>query len=203
MATSIRQAQADLLNSGDLDKLGADFELTETEDALILAAAYLVEQAQNELSKGGHVSSGELSDSIVANDPKESAGRVSIDVEALFYYQFINKGVRGLKGGSGQYSFKTAYPSKDMVASIEKWMKRSGKASTNVNKKHTISANEAKNVSVSELDAAYAVAKSIKTKGIKASHFFDKAIELAENYVQSELGKSFTADIINALPESI
>lgn len=203
MAASIAQAQNAFLKSGGLDDLGSEFEPTETEDALVLAAAYLVEQAQNELSKSGYVSSGELSDSIVANDPKESKGRVEIEIEALFYYQFINKGVQGLKGGSGEYSFKTANPSKDMVKSIDKWMKRSGKASSNVNKKHTVSANEAKNVAVSELNAAYVVAKSIKAKGIRASHFFDKAIDMATRYVQTELGKSFSADIINALPDSI
>lgn len=203
MAVSISEAQANLLMGGFLDSLGSNFEPTQTEDALVLAAAYLVDQAQRELDRTGHVSSGELSDSIIANDPKESNNKISIDVEALFYYQFQNKGVRGTKSGAGQYSFKTSNPSKEMIKDIQKWMKRSGRSSANVNKRHTVSANEAKDVSVSELNSAYATAKSIKMKGIKASHFFDKAIELAEAYMERELGKSFSADIINALPDSI
>lgn len=203
MATGINQAQANLLNSGFLDDLGSDFEPTQTTDALILAAAYLVEQAQNELSKAGHVSSGNLSDSIVANDPQEINNKVSIDVEALFYYQFLNKGVRGTKGGAGQYSFKSSYPSTEMVSAIEAWIKRSGKASTNVDKKRSASAKEVKNKTVSELDTAYAVARAIKQKGIRATYFFDRAIALATKYTEQELGKSFSADIINAIPPTI
>lgn len=203
MATSIGQAQASLLGTDFLDNLGSEFEAPETQDALILAAAYLVEQAQNELNKSGHVSSGGLSDSIVANDPTETNGNISIDIEANFYYQFLNKGVKGLKSGSGEYAFKTKLPSKDMVKDIQKWMQRAGKASTRVDKKRSVSYNEVKNKSVSELNSAFAVARSIKNKGIKATRFFDKAIELAERYMQEELGKSFTADIINAIPKTI
>lgn len=199
---AINKAQAELLASGFLDTIGSDdFTPKDSLTTLIIAAAYLVEQAQKELRN--NVSSGALSSSIKALDPKGTRAGIYIDVEMLFYGQFLNAGVRGTRRGSGEYKFKHDMPSRDMVNQISRWLKKAGKSSFNVNAKKSIYKNERKNKSISEIDNAFAVARSIKQKGIKAVRFMDKAAELATAFVAREMGEALTVDIINSLPDTL
>lgn len=202
---NINTAQRQLLAEGFLDRIGgndfSDFVPKESMKALITLSGILIENAQKNLQQQGSVSSGALSDSFVVNDPKYIDSKISLDVMANFYYRFLNKGVRGTKRGSGQFAFKTSNPSQAMVKSIEKWISRSGLSSANVTK--SVSSLESKNKTVGQFSKAYAVARSIKMKGIRATNFYDKAVQIAEGYARDVLGRALKVDIIDSLPEKL
>lgn len=201
----ISTQQAKLLADGFLDTIGgqneSDFKPTESLKGLIDVAAILITSAQKTLDSQGHVTSGELSDSLQVQSPYIESGVITLNVEALFYYQFLNKGIRGTNGGTGKYSFKSANPSRKMVKSIEKWIQRAGLSSYSVSK--SVSNNERKNKTVSQYQRAYAVARSIKQKGIRPTHFFDQAVQIANGYAQDILGKSLIVDIVNSMPTDL
>jgi len=201
---SINKAQAQLLATDFLDSLGRDadaFQPDETLTELIMLAGEFVIAAQNNLNKGGHVSSGKLNDSLKVLNPYENISKIVVDVEALFYYQFLNKGVKGIKSGNGQYAFKTSYPSKDMVNAITEWLKKAKSSTTNINK--SISRLEKKNRTLAQYQKAYAVARSIKMLGIKKTSFFDNAVKDIQQIAKGELAKSFKVDIINTIPKNL
>lgn len=202
---SISSAQASFVSSGNISDFGSDKDFTPRESlsALVKLSAMLVENAQSNLNASGQVSSGALSDSIQASEPITNGKGLHIDISALDYYDYQNKGVRGTKGGgsSGNYAFKNNFPSEAMVSAIDKWMKRGGMATRNVTK--TVSKQETKNKAISELSADYEVARSIKIHGIKGSGYFDKAVKLAQAYAKDILGQALTVDIINSLPKKL
>lgn len=207
MAQSISSAQSAFLKSGQISNFGSakDFEPRESLSALIQLAAMIIENAQSNLQSAGQVSSGALSDSFKSTDPIEKGNAIYIQISALDYYDFQNKGVKGTKGGSssGGYAFKNAFPSQAMVSAIDKWIKHGHAVTRNTSKKHTISKNESKNAGISDLDNAYMVARSIKIKGIKGSGYFDKAVKLAQAYAKDILGKALLIDVVNAIPNKI
>jgi hypothetical protein len=207
MAQSISSAQKSFLSGGGLNNLGSDkggdFEPDESLKALIQLAGLLIETAQTNLRQSAQVSSGALSDSFKVNDPQEAGKIIRLEIQAADYFDFQNKGVRGVRGGnsSGGYGFKSSFPSTEMVNSISKWIAR-GAAST-VNVKKSASKLESKNKTISEFDHAFAVARSIKIHGIKGSGYFDKAIKIAQDYSREILGKALAIDIIQSLPKNL
>lgn len=206
MATSITKAQSSALSEGFLNGLGSnpefvDFPIDESVKALYQLAGYLIEEANSNLEKGGHISSGELADSHKVVNPQIVAGNITMEIEALARYAFLNKGVRGTKSGNGLYSFKSSYPSKDMVKEIRAWMARAGISTRNIQK--TVSKLEKKRKSISEYDSAYAMARSIKMKGIKPTGYFDKAIRSAQSRAKDVLGKALVVDVITSLPKNL
>ena len=210
MPTSISKSQASLLASGFLDSIGSNpelnnLELNETLTTLILLAGELIEEANKNLQAGGHISSGKLSASMKVLDPQMFGKSIRLDVQALKYLMFLNKGVKGTKGGTGEFSFKNSYPSKSMVNEIQKWIKRAGASSFNVKK--PVSHLEHKRKSVASLNTgrntAYAVARGIKIHGIKPTHFFDNAVKTIRADVKTELAKALKVDVINSLPKKL
>lgn len=206
MAQSITRSQAELLASNFLDSIGSnpeysDIELDESLIALIQLAGELILDATQNLEKRGNVSSGALISSFKVRDPQMEAGAVQLDIEALDYYDFLNKGVKGTKGGSGKYAFKSAYPSDKMVKAIAAWIGRAGLSTFNVKK--SVSKLEKKNKSISKIDRAYAVARSIKMKGIKKTGYLDKAINATKKKAVERLGKALTADVVRSLPTTL
>lgn len=204
---SITSAQNAFVSSGRISDFGSEENFTPRESlsALIKLSALLVETAQNNLIAGGQVSSGALSDSFQASEPIQKGGSLHIDISALDYYDYQNKGVRGTRGGasSGGYAFKNAFPSEAMVSAIEKWIGHGHAVTKHLLKKHAISKTEEKNSALSDMDSAYAVARSIKIHGIKGTGYFDKAVKLAQSYAKDVLGTALSVDIINALPKKL
>lgn len=198
---SINKAQADLLASGFLDDLGSEETLQprETFSEIILIAGEMVEDMQDNLNKSNTNASGNLSASIQLGEPEVSGKLFKVDVYMNYYGQFINKGVRGTKSGSGLYAFKHDFPSKSMVDAIREWIKAGKLKVTNTNPKKTISKNEKKNASIGKLDNAYAVARSIKQHGIKPTGFLDKAVDSTITKVKDRLGLALKIDIINSI----
>lgn len=207
MAKSISQAQKEFLSGGTITDYGTSrdtpFVPEESEKALIKLAGILITNARNNLQRSSQVSSGELSDSFQVVNPVSNDKIITLDIEALEYYDFQNKGVKGIRGGNstGGYAFKNAFPSTEMVKSITGWMQRAGMSTANVMKPS--SKLEKKNKNISQMDGAYSVARSIKIKGIRGSGYFDKAVKIAENYAEEVLGQALVIDIINTLPDRL
>lgn len=206
---SISKAQAEALAEGFLDSIGVDrvgLFPKETYSELILLAGELIQDAQQNLIRSNSISSGALSGSLVAEDPRQEGNIVAIDVLMNFYGLFVNAGVKGTRAGGSTagYSFKNEIVGRKMLAAIEEWLKR-GKISTATIKKRKYSPygsherKQAKLGALHEADAAYAVARSIKQKGIKATGFLDAAVRTTRAKVSDRLGAALKIDIINSL----
>lgn len=200
---SISKVQAEALAEGFLDTIGGgdadNINPRSTFTELILIAGEFIESAQKNLIASNRNASGNLSASLVANEPTLEGKTLRIDIEMNYYGLFVNSGVKGTRGGSstGGYSFKHDLPSKDMVAEINKWIDL-GKISVR-NVKKSYGKREGKQVTISQLDSAYAVARSIKMKGLKGTGFIDKAVKSTEDKVGSRLGAALVIDLHNSL----
>ena len=200
ISVSINKAQAAALADGFVDSVSNDtkdgLRPRETLTGLFLLAGEFIEDTQKNL--GNSNASGELSKSLKLNEPVKSAGTVKVDVLMNFYGQYINKGVKGVKGGTGEYSFKTLFPSRKMVEALEKSISRAKKSSRNTSSKAK-SKGDQKNRSISNTSKAWGAAVNIKKYGITATHFVDKAAITTSAKVSEKLGHAFKIDILNSL----
>lgn len=207
MGLGINNQQAKAVKEGFLDTLGLDrngFEPRQTINELQLIAGDLVDEAQKNLIKNNSIASGNLSESIIAGEPEASGGTVSIDVAMNFYGRFVDKGVKGTRGGKSNagYFFKYELPSKKMVAALKEWMDR-GKISVRESKQFKVhgrhDAKSRKLAKLSEVNAAYVISRSIKMKGLKPTGFMEKAIDTTTRTVADRLGQALKIDIIDGL----
>lgn len=215
MAKSTKQLQDELLSDSLLNQLGAsekDFasarELPILEQLLIRAAANFIIRVRENLQALGVDDTGTLSDGITQGDLIKDSQGYSISVgypkgsKAAGYYDFVNKGVKGVKNQSvnSPYSFKTISPSRSMVGNIESWIKRNNIRANDV----AITKVQAKRQSLSKMASetskkkslAYVVARSIKSKGLKKRPFFDNAVD-------SIFGKDFTTAVSKIVGQDI
>lgn len=208
MATSITKSQADLLASDMLDSFGSSKDELQPKGSLSVLfqlAGGLVDEAQKNLARADRVASGALSQSIKIIDPYKKGKTIHVDIEALFYYQFIDAGVRGTKGGNGLYKFKNDFPSKKMVTAFRKWLIKEG-IKGGVDKKYRgISKRDDFRKSITETSqaVAYAMARSTKQHGLKRTNFMAKAIAKIDKRAEKELGAAFKIDVINSLPAKL
>jgi len=201
---SISKQQAELLADGLLDDagFGSDESLQprETIAELLLLAAELVESAQENLNAAKANASGELSESIEVEEPKTAPGIIQVDVTMNFYGQFINKGVKGTRSGSGLYKFKTEFPGENMVKAFVDYQKQARSKIGSV-KKHI--GYENKNAAIAQKQSAYAMARATKQHGIKATYFMDLAIAETDEKVSERLGDALAIDVLNSLPDEL
>lgn len=212
MAVSISQAQA-RAGTDFLEEYGEGPEnFRATSGALERLAGELVSRAEQNLIKSGRIATGKLSESIKPKDPQIVGNKVQIDIEALYYYMFIDKGVKGTKGGSGEFSFKNDRVGKKMKNEIRKWFIREGlKARTIKNEKLKAKTNRKiskrekfrKTIAETSDNVAYAIARSIKQKGLKKTNFMTKAIRDVRKMAKEELGKGFKVDIMAMIPKKL
>ncbi len=197
------KATLDYLNSiGSTDR-GDNLVLGNSAAALVQLAGFLIGEATDNLDKGGNVATGDTASSMKARDIVVNGTNLSLDIEIKSTYKFLNDGVRGVDGGQGKYKFKTKRAGKKMALAILKWIKRRRIAT----KYKAVSANEKKNQQIKKLSSsaesqkslAYAVASSIKKKGIKPTHFFSKAIEATRAEQKKVYAQAFKLDIIESL----
>lgn len=201
---SITKEQAEALAENFLDDIGAgsvdDLQPRETLSAIFQLAGELIEAAQENLNKSRTNASGNLSSSIQAQEPTAAPGFIQIDIEMLFYGQFVNKGVRGKKSGSGLYAFKSDMPGEKMVDAIQKYMKDARAKISNVKKPIGY---EKKNKSIAERASAFAMARAIKQHGIKATYFMDNAIDYINSIAEQRIADALGVDILNSLPDKL
>lgn len=194
-------AGLDLLGSNDR---GDAMPMNKTAETLVKMAGHLIGEAQNNLDKSGSTAKGELESSLHATDIQADGKRMSIDIMILDRYVFIDKGVNGVEHSQGSpYSFKTKKPSIGMKNSIKSWLRRRGARAM---KYTAISKTERKDQGIKRMKTkadsqdglAWAVATSVKKKGIRATKFFTKAVKSTEKEFKKEIAAGFKLDIINA-----
>lgn len=201
---SISKQQAEALAEGFLDEIGSSkdgFQPKHTLSEIILLAGELVEDCQDNLNSSNRNASGKLSESIIADEPSANGKVMRVDILMNYYGAFVNKGVKGTRGGQSTagYSFRNEYVSEKMAMALSEWIKR-GKASTRSVKQYKgYGKHETKQKSISELDSAYAVARSIKMKGLKPTGFLDKAVASTSKKVSDRLGAALRIDVIDGL----
>lgn len=201
---SISKRQAEALAEGFLDNLGSskdEFQPRNTYTELFLLVGELIDTAQKNLNKAGLISTGEGSASIVAEDPVQNGGIISVDVLMNFYLQFHNKGVKGTRVGrsTAGYSFKNEAVSRSMYTAIDEWIKRAGLSTRTVKKYKGYGKHETRRKSIAAIDSTYAMARSIKMKGLKPTGFMDDAIRRTSDLIEKRLGAALVIDIQDGL----
>ena len=199
---SIAKAQQKALQSGFLDNLGTGRtgspRLNTVEAMLSLYAEEFIKKANDNLNKDNSVSTGKLGDSIEFQI--DSFGTAfSMKLLALDYYDFVNKGVKGVKGSgiTSPYSFKTINPSKSHVEAIRKWIKENKSKVKVTDIKYGKTRQESKAIPYEKrLDQlAYIIARSSKKKGIKGTGFWDNAFDTTFKDFAVQMSKALGADI--------
>lgn len=204
---SIAKAQADSLASGFLDNVGSNadrpFVPKNIYSEAIRLAADMVQDMQDNLNASNSNASGKLSESIELTQPEVNGTVFSVGVELLHYGEYLNSGVRGTKSGSGKYAFKTDMPSRKMIESIKAYIKFARLSTANTDTSKTIYKRERKQGSISQINSAFAMARSIKQHGIKPTGFIDKAVKSTEDRIQERLGNALRVDIIQSLKNGL
>lgn len=113
------------------------------------------------------------------------------------YFDYTNVGVKGVKSSrnapSSPYQFKTFGMSEQGRNSIKSYI-QSGKGKIDIVRKGFEKGSEKKKVSL--IDAkTNTMIYFIKKYGIKATHYFDKAIEMTFKDISEKLGEAVAADI--------
>jgi hypothetical protein len=224
MAKSIKQLQAEVLTF--LDQLGQDksfFEkatkLNSLEYYLTISAANFVLKVQENLEAQGKVDTGALSNELEQTAVIRDGSQLSITIgypaksEAAKYYDYVNKGVQGNdssknKNSTSPYKFQKTNPNRAMVFNIGKWLRRNASIGRREDKRAVLTKGQKKKVSLSKMvdenkrfkSLAFAVAKSIKQKGLQKTGYFDNAIEYSfnEQFINSVskiIGKEITLNI--------
>jgi hypothetical protein len=205
---SINKRQESYLKTTHLDNIGtwkgsiAPVQLSEVEATMLDMAILFKTTAQDELSAKQAIDSNSLAESIQFEQVKFFGGVYSVDINVLDYYKFVNKGVKGTQGGpNSPYAFKNNFVSKSFMLSIRKWIIRHGLKSNSKPAKRNPLGTEAKtkNFTESTNAMAYAVATSIKKKGLKPTGFWDKAETVTQAQMEKSLGNAFAIDIVNEI----
>ena len=197
------------LAAAGLDGLGSsdrgDALPTDNVQATLLRMAEsVVSKAQANLNRSGATATGDLESSLHFENIQFEGTKMFVDVLILDRYIFTEHGVNGLEKSVGSpYSFKTKKPSLGMQRSIKSWLRQRGARAM---KYKAISRTERKDQGIKRMKAkadsqdglAWAVATSIKKKGIKPTKFFSKAVKATEKEFKKELAAGFKLDIINA-----
>lgn len=212
----MKRQQAAFIREQFISRFASNYNLV-NENTLPILEQILIQSGidfnntiRKNLEKAGAISSGALAD-IPVGQVYQNGDQYTLEVgyplnsKQIEYYDFINKGVQGVGGknakpkkNSGQYQFKSKFPNRKMAANIFSWLNRSRKSLraesldlSKVQKKRRKLAkvlDEAEN----KKRLAYAVSSAIKRDGIKATYYFDRAIQ--ENF-----GKDFKDSIAEAL----
>ena len=185
---SIAKAQIQALRDSFIQSLGGSFdkykggELPVLEDTLALYGKAFNDRVTQILDSENITSSGRLAEPALPIITKFGTGYIlslgyEPGSEASKYYDFVNKGVKGTKNekadGKTPYTFKgnkKAVP----VSSIEKWLSYNKLKSVSV-KKYTKLGTEAKAID-GKKSLAFLIARSIHRKGLRSTHYFDRAV---------------------------
>jgi hypothetical protein len=185
---SISKAQIQALRDNFIQSLGGSFdkykggELPVLEDTLALYGKAFNDRVTQILDSENITSSGRLAEPALPIITKFGTGYIlslgyEPGSEASKYYDFVNKGVKGTKNekadGKTPYTFKgnkKAVP----VSSIEKWLSYNKLKSVSV-KRYTKLGTEAKAID-GKKSLAFLIARSIHRKGLRSTHYFDRAV---------------------------
>jgi hypothetical protein len=212
--------QAEQIANGFIGSLGGNYNLVNPNDFPIVEQILLkygfefTKAARTNIYKSNSISSGALLDMSLPQVYQETNGYslqvgYPIGSKQDKYYDYINKGVKGVGGknarpkrNSGDYSFKTPFANKKMALAILLWLR---KASRQTIKYAPISKLEKKRKKLGKMltDAdnkkrlAYSISRGIKRDGLRATYYIDNAIK--ETFNQefiSSLSVALQGDIV-------
>lgn len=213
---SIKKAQAnvsdDFLGGIGINK-GTNAELNEVEKVIMEGAIVLMNRAKQKIKRAKRIDKGNLSDiQVGAINQRPNGYSITIGYAknnpASKYYDFNDKGVKGVKGGSSiksPYKFKNLYVSKKFVENIMQWYLRHKNYIKNEDQKRGLSGLQKKRKSVASLadqkknnlrSLAMNTAKKIKRVGIRRVGFFEDNIQVA-------FGPEFRAKLAKAMGQDI
>lgn len=149
----------------------------ETEKALQEFVDSIVEESRENLSAKGINASGDLTKSIKGN-VNASENSIEVTIEAENYLKFVDRGVKGVKGGRSLSNY--AYTNKKPpVRFLQTWVKqKSGKFRQR-----------------NQRSIAFAIQNKIFNYGIKPTEFFTTPFEKAFKRLPEELVKAYALDI--------
>ena len=212
--------QAEQIANGFIGSLGGNYNIVNPNDFPIVEQILLqygfefTKEARTNLYKSNSISSGGLVDMSLPQVYQETNGYslqvgYPIGSKQDKYFDFVNKGVRGVGGtnarpkkNSGDYSFKSPYANKKMALAILLWLR---KASRQTIKYAPVSRLESKrkklgkmlNDAESKKRLAYAISSGIKRDGLRATYYIDKAIKSTFNQeFISSLSVALQGDIV-------
>lgn len=197
MAKSLKQVQDELLSDGYIDSLaddpvqrGEDPQPRAISDLLIKVAGAFVVAVQENLDRLGKVSTGGLTDGISSGELVQSGATYTLEIgydkndPAAKYYDFVNKGVRGIVSGEpsrSPYKFRKLSAPPVMVEAIAGWLRVNGIAARNEDQREGLSRLQQKRRTIAavqdpQADFAYAIALAIKRRGLPYTGYFDQAV---------------------------
>ena len=210
---SILEAQKALGENFDVGGIGrqGQLQLNAVEKVMKEAAEKFIGLAKQRINAKKKVDLGNLSD-IGFSFTEKSGNKYSLTIgydksnPASEYYDFQNKGVKGLKSGqpNSPYKFRTLNVSKNMVEAILQWYLRHKNYIKNDDQKFKLTRVQKKQKSIASLASstknlrqlAINTAKNIKKKGIGRVGFFDDNLDKA-------FGQEFQAKLAQALGQDI
>ena len=210
---SIEQAQKALGESFDFggDTKQGVLKLNAVEKVMYDAATKFIGLAQQRINAKKKVDRGNLSDISVSTIQK-TGNKYSLTIgydktnPASEYYDFQNKGVKGIKSGqpNSPYKFRTLSVSKNMVEAILQWYLRHKNYIRNEDQRKGLTPLQIKRKTISNVadpkirlrQLATNTAKNIKKKGIGRVGFFEDNLDKA-------FGQEFQAKLAQALGQDI
>lgn len=214
-----------MANNAVINYPNSDFKLSAFESVFVDAGSLFIYLAKRKIEAKNRVDTGALSDLQITSVSKEG-NKYSLTIgypdgsPAWDYYDFVNKGVTGLKSGNpnSPYAFKhpmggrkkgsrkgsNKKPSK-MILAIMAWYARQGVFAAKDDQKKNLSKLQSKRKSLfasaskakSLESLAFLTARSIKNKGLKKINFIDDNIEIAFNDAfATKLGLAIGEDIL-------
>ena len=203
MAKSIGQSQVE--NMRFLD--GVSEDISEYSDKATLTAMELIfadyadeflQEIRQQLNSKQINASGELEKKI---QPIVYDNGTGFEIRMLDYYDFVNKGVKGVKSSrnapQSPYKYKNYGMSVEGRASIKKYIE-SGKAKVSIKQKEKVG-YENKNISLIDAQVNTMV-YNIKKYGIKQTGYFDAAVEkVFKNFsknISQAIGRQIAIEII-------
>lgn len=194
---SISKAQASLgsnFTAGGISK-EIPLELNSVEEVMLVAANKFMKLAIARINQKKKVDRGNLSDievSAITQNGTKYELTIGYDENnpASKYYDYQNKGVRGLESGqpsSSPYYFKEFWVSKNMVKALMQWYLRHKSYIRNEDQRKSLSPLQQKRKNLAQVadpqkrlrQIATNTAKKIKKRGIKRVGFFDDNLNKA------------------------
>lgn len=211
---SISKAQASLgknFDVGGTAKTGA-IELNSVEAVMLEGANQFMRLAIARINERKKVDRGNLSD-IEVTAIKQEGTKYSLTIgynrnnPASEYYDFQNKGVRGIKSrqpSSSPYSYRTLSVSSKMVNALMQWYMRHKNYIRNEDQRKNLTPLQQKRKTLGNIvnqqaklkQIATNTAKAIKKRGMPRIGFFDDNLDKA-------FGKDFQAKLAKALGQDI
>lgn len=210
---SINQAQKDLGSDFDFGGVakGGEIKLPKVEAIMFDAANKFLKLAVARINSKKKVDTGNLSDIVVTPvEYKNNKYSITIGYEksnpASEYYDFQNKGVKGIKTQqpNSPYKYRTLSVSRKMVDAILRWYLRHKNYIRNEDQRKNLSPLQQKRKTLAQAanpqkklrQAAYNTAKAIKKRGMARIGFFDDNIPKA-------FGQDFLIKLANALGQDV